>query len=397
MRIIFFAGKGGVGKTSVAAATGIKAAEMGQKTVIMSLDVAHSLSDIFDLDRNLLDKNRGKLVKVGKGLWIQEMDILEEIGKNWGDIHKYLSLLLNTTGLDEILAEELAILPGMEEISLLLYINRYVLEKKFDVIILDCAPTGESLRFISIPTALEWYIKKIFKMERTIAKYARPIAKKLYDVPLPGDDYFAAIQYLFERLRGVDKILTDPQTTTVRLITNPEKIVLKETQRAFMYFCLYKMNIDGIIMNRIIPDNVNDTYFKDRMKSQKQYIEKAEEYFSPIPLFPVNLFRDEVLGYESLKSLAGQIYGDKNPLDRFFEGEPYNLSKEDGEYRLVMKLPFLMKKDVELSRVSDELIVRVGSFKRHVLLPRQVAAAKSVRARMEDRHLYIHFREDDHG
>jgi arsenite-transporting ATPase len=396
LRIIFFAGKGGVGKTSVAAATGIKTAEMGQKTVIMSLDVAHSLSDIFDLDRNLLDKNRGNPVKVGKGLWIQEIDILEEIGRNWGDIHKYLSLLLNTTGMDEILAEELAILPGMEEISLLLYINRYVLEKKFDVIILDCAPTGESLRFISIPTALEWYIKKIFKMERAIAKYARPIAKRLYDVPLPGDDYFAAIQYLFERLRGVDKILTDPSTTTVRLITNPEKIVLKETQRAFMYFCLYKMNIDGIIMNRIIPDNVNDTYFKDRMKSQKQYIKKAEEYFSPIPLFPVNLFRDEVLGYESLKSLAGQIYGDKNPLDRFFEGEPYNLSKEDGEYRLVMRLPFLMKKDVELTRVSDELIVRVGSFKRHVLLPRQVAAAKTVRARMEDRHLYIHFRGENH-
>jgi arsenite-transporting ATPase len=396
LRIIFFAGKGGVGKTSVAAATGIKTAEMGQKTVIMSLDVAHSLSDIFDLDRSLLDNNRGKLVKVGKGLWIQEIDILEEIGRNWGDIHKYLSLLLNTTGLDEILAEELAILPGMEEISLLLYINRYVLEKKFDVIILDCAPTGESLRFISIPTALEWYIKKIFKMERTIVKYARPIAKRLYDVPLPGDDYFAAIQYLFERLRGVDTILTDPKTTTVRLITNPEKIVLKETQRAFMYFCLYKMNIDGIIMNRIIPDNVNDTYFKDRMESQKQYIKRAEEYFSPIPLFPVNLFRDEVLGYESLKSLAGQVYGNKNPMDRFFEGEPYNLFKENGEYRLVMRLPFLMKNDVELSRVSDELIVRVGSFKRHVLLPRQVAAAKEVRARMEDRHLYIHFRGENH-
>jgi arsenite-transporting ATPase len=396
LRIIFFAGKGGVGKTSVAAATGIKAAEMGKKTVIMSLDVAHSLSDIFDLDRNLLDKNRGKLVRVGKGLWIQEIDVLEEIGKNWGDIHKYLSLLLNTTGLDEILAEELAILPGMEEISLLLYINRYVLEQKFDVIILDCAPTGESLRFISIPTALEWYIKKIFKMERTIAKYARPIAKRMYDVPLPGDDYFAAIQYLFERLRGVDKILTDPHTTTVRLITNPEKIVLKETQRAFMYFCLYKMNIDGIIMNRIIPDDVNDTYFEDRMKSQKQYIKMAEEYFNPIPLFPVNMFRDEVLGYESLKSLAGQIYGDKTPLDLFFEGEPYNLVKEDGEYRLVMTLPFLTKKDIELSRVSDELIVRVGSFKRHVMLPRQVAAAKAVRATMEDRRLYIHFRGETH-
>jgi arsenite-transporting ATPase len=326
------------------------------------------------------------------------MDILEEIEKNWGDIHKYLSLLLNTTGLDEILAEELAILPGMEEISLLLYINRYVRKKSFDVIILDCAPTGESLRFISIPTALEWYIKKIFKMERSLAKYARPIAKRLYDVPLPGDDYFAAIEYLFERLRGVDKILADSKVTTVRLITNPEKIVLKETQRAFMYFCLYKMNIDGIIMNRVIPGDVKDRYFQDWRKSQKKYIELAKDYFNPVPIFPVNLFREEVLGYESLRSLAEQIYAERNPLDRFFDGEPYKLSKEDGEYRLTLRLPFLVKKDVELNTVSDELIVRVGSFKRHVLLPRQMAAAKSVIAKMEGQNLFIHFKgEDDHG
>ena len=156
MRSIFFTGKGGVGKTSVAAATGIKAAEMGHKTVIMSLDVAHSLSDIFDLERHLLDQNRGKPIEVNKNLWIQELDIQEEIEENWGEIHRYIATLLNTTGLDEILAEELAILPGMEEVSLLLYINRFVQKKQFDVIILDCAPTGESLRFISIPTALEW-------------------------------------------------------------------------------------------------------------------------------------------------------------------------------------------------------------------------------------------------
>ncbi len=164
MRIIFFAGKGGVGKTSVAAATGIRAAEMGHRTIIMSLDVAHSLSDIFDLDKNLLDQNRGMPIEVHKNLWIQELDIQEEIEKNWGEIHRYLSVLFKTTGLDEILAEELAILPGMEEVSLLLYINRYVRDKEFDVIILDCAPTGESIRFISIPTTLDWYIKKIFKM-----------------------------------------------------------------------------------------------------------------------------------------------------------------------------------------------------------------------------------------
>jgi arsenite-transporting ATPase len=397
MRVIFFAGKGGVGKTSVAAATGIKAAEMGRRTVIMSLDVAHSLSDIFDLEKGLLDQGEGRPIEVHKNLWIQELDILEEIQENWGDIHKYISTLLSTTGLDEILAEELAILPGMEEVSLLLYINRYVREKKFDVIILDCAPTGESLRFISIPTALEWYITKIFKMERTITKYVRPVAKRVINVPLPGEEYFDAIEFLFERLRGVDQILVDPKITTVRLITNPEKIVLKETQRAFMYFCLYRMNIDGIIMNRILPDDVKDTYFREWRESQRLYMEKANEYFSPIPIFPVNLFKDEILGYDRLKVLADQIYGRKNPLSRFFKGEPYNLIKENGEYRLMMQLPFVMKGEVELSKLSDELIVRVGSFKRHVLLPRQVAASKSFKAKLEGQYLSISFKGDDHG
>ncbi len=392
MRIIFFAGKGGVGKTSVAAATGIKTAEAGHRTVIMSLDAAHSLSDIFDLDKkSLIDQDRGSLTKIRKNLWIQELDIQEEIEQNWGDIHKYLSTLLNTTGLDEILAEELAILPGMEEVSLLLNINRYVQTKKFDVILLDCAPTGESLRFISIPTTLDWYMKKLFKIERTIVRYARPLAKRLYDVPLPGEDYFEAIEFLFERLRGVDEILVDPEITTVRLITNPEKIVLKETQRAFMYFSLYKMSIDAIIMNRVLPDSVSETYFKGWKKSQKNYIKKAEAYFSPIPLFPVNLFRGEVLGFDSLKALATQIYRDKNPLERFFDGEPYSFVKVNGKYQLRVKLPFIGKGDVELNKISDELIIRVGSFKRHVLLPRQVAASNSVKAKLDGEYLSVHF------
>jgi arsenite-transporting ATPase len=392
MRIIFFAGKGGVGKTSVAAATGIKAAEAGQKTVIMSLDVAHSLSDIFDLnDKNLIDQERGSLTKIRKNLWIQELDIQEEIEQNWGDIHKYLSTLLNTTGLDEILAEELAILPGMEEVSLLLHINRYVRTKEFDVILLDCAPTGESLRFISIPTTLDWYMKKIFKIERTIARYARPLAKRLSDVPLPGEDYFEAIEFLFERLRGVDEILVDPEITTVRLITNPEKIVLKETQRAFMYFSLYKMNIDAIIMNRVLPDSIRETYFKDWRKSQKNYIKKAENYFNPIPLFPVNLCRGEVLGFDRLKALADQIYKERNPLERFFDGEPYSFLKKNGKYQLRVKLPFIGKGDVDLNKISDELIIRVGSFKRHVMLPRQVAASNSVKAKLDGEYLSVHF------
>ncbi len=397
MRIILFAGKGGVGKTSVAAATGIRAAEMGHRTLIMSLDIAHSLSDIFDLEKDLLDQNKGRAIRVNKKLWIQELDISEEMEKNWGSIHKYISTLLNTTGLDGILAEELAILPGMEEVSLLLYINDYVQKKKYDLIILDCAPTGESLRFISIPTTLEWYMKKLFKLEKTLAKYVRPVAKRIYDVPLPDNDYFETIEYLFERLKGVDQLLVDPEITSVRLVTNPEKIVLKETQRAFMYFYLYKMNVDGIIVNRILPEDIKDNYFESWRKNQRKYTEQAEEYFSPIPTFHVNLFKEEILGYDSLKRLADQIYEKRNPLELFFEGRPYSLLKEDGDYLLMMKLPFIEKEDVQLNRVSDELIVRVGSFRRHVLLPRHVAALEEVKAEFKDQYLFIHFRGEDHG
>ena len=255
----------------MAAATGIRAAELGQRTVVLSLDIAHSLADIFDLGKDLLDQNKGRPIQVASNLWIQELDIQEEIQRNWGDIHKYLATLLNKTGLEEILAEELAILPGMEEISLLLYINKYVREATYDVILLDCAPTGESIRFISIPTTLEWYMQKVFKLERTIAKYARPVAKHLYDVPLPDDDYFKAIEDLFERLRGVDRILADPRITTVRLVTNPEKVVIKETQRAFMYFTLHRMNIDAVIMNRILPGHIKDAYFQDWLQAQKRH------------------------------------------------------------------------------------------------------------------------------
>jgi arsenite-transporting ATPase len=188
----------------------------------------------------------------------------------------------------------------------------------------------------------------------------------------------------------------DPELTTVRLVTNPEKIVLKETQRAFMYFCLYKMNIDAIIMNRIWPENLKDAYFKEWIKEQKHYVEEAQEYFNPVPIFPVNLFSGEILGYDNLKSLAAQIYGEKNPVGRFFSEEPYNLVKEGENYRLRLKLPFILKKDVDLNKTYDELIIRIGGFKRHVLLPRPVASLNSVKAVLEGQYLDILFEGDDH-
>lgn len=391
MRILFFAGKGGVGKTSVAAATGVRAADQGCRTLILSLDVAHSLADIFDLDRGLLDQRRGRPVKVQPNLWIQELDIQEEIERNWGDIHRYLSGLLNTTGLNEVLAEELAVLPGMEEVSLLLYINEYVRQGRFDALVLDCAPTGESLRFISIPTTLEWYMKKLFKLERTIVRCARPLAKRLTDVPLPGEDYFKALERLFSRPEGVDRILTDPAVTTVRLVTNPEKVVIKETQRAFMYFCLYRMSIDAIIMNRLLPTGLREEFFSDWLISQGRYAELARHYFHPVPVLPVNLFQGEILGRRRLAALAAAIYGERNPLDRFFEEELYRLVKEDGRYRLQLKLPFVVRESIDLSKVSDELILRIGSYKRHIMLPKPLLSAASVTARVDPPYLNILF------
>jgi arsenite-transporting ATPase len=386
-----FAGKGGVGKTSIASATGVRAAEMGHKTLIMSLDIAHSLSDIFSLDKGLTDKNRGLPVQIEDRLWIQELDIQEEIQRNWGDVYKYIASLFHTTGFDEILAEELAVLPGMDEVSALLYINQYVQEADFEVIILDCAPTGESLRFISIPTTLEWYMKKIFKLERRVVSYIRPVARRFYDVPLPEDDYFRALENLFLKLEGIDTILTDPTVTTVRLVTNPEKIVLKETQRTFLYFSLYKMCIDALVMNRILPADVEEKYFFDWKKSQKKYLKLAEEYFSPVPIFPVNLFRNELLGKEDLKQLGRVLYGEHDPTEHFYQEPPYEFHKKEGQFSVRIKLPFLAKEEVELNRLPGEIIIRIGGFKRHIPLPRYVGSYKDATAKMDGPWLTITF------
>lgn len=391
MRIIMFAGKGGVGKTSIAGATGIRAAEMGYKTLIMSLDIAHSLSDVFALKKGLVDQNRGIPIEIEQGLWIQELDIQEEIERNWGDVYRYIASLFNTAGLEQTLAEELAILPGMEEVSSLLYINRYAQDGDFDVVILDCAPTGESLRFISIPTTLEWYIQKIFKIERRVVSYVRPVARRFYDVPLPGDDYFKALEYLFERLEGVDEILTDPDITTVRLVANPEKIVLKETQRTFLFFSLYRMCIDAVVMNRVLPRTIEEKYFDNWKQSQRRYMKLAEEYFSPVPIFRVSLFRQEPVGSENLRRLGEDLYGERDPTQHFYREQPYEFERRDGQFIIRIKLPFVSKEAVELNRLPEEMVIRIGGFKRHILLPRYVSSYKDVRAKMEGAYLTIIF------
>jgi arsenite-transporting ATPase len=391
MRIILYTGKGGVGKTSIAAATGLELARRGYRTLVMSVDPAHSLTDSFDLEKPLMDREAGQQVSVVKNLWIQEVDVQEEISRHWDSVYSYVSALLNVSGLDQALAEELAIFPGMDEVSSLLYVNQYVREKTFDVILLDCAPTGESLRFVSIPTTLEWYMAKIFNVERRVAKMVRPMLNTFTSVPLPEEDYFENLQELHRKLSGIDKLLADPQITTVRLVTNPEKVVLKETQRAFTYFCLYGLTVEAVIVNRILPSEIHDEFFSAWRDTQERWLQSVEEFFSPVPVWRVPLFQDEVLGVERLKRLGRALYGNQDPAKRFFTEAPYRFRKVDGKYQLRLRLPFISSEDVKLHKKLDELIIRIGSLKRHVSLPQRMRHCEPICARVRDGELVIVF------
>ena len=258
MRILLFSGKGGVGKTSLAAATGMRLANLGYRTLVMSIDPAHSLADSFDLDVELFQVQTSDPFPIQDGLSIFELNIQKEVKRHWQQISSYVISVLRTTGISDVEAEELAILPGMEELSAMMYINEYRRDKRYDVIVLDAAPTAESMRFISMPTTLDWYMKHIFPFQRTLLKAVRPIANRVAPFELPTDSYFANIRDLFEKLEGVDEIMEDPHTTSVRLVTNPEKMVLRETQRAFVYFSLHGLTVDTVIVNRVLPPEIHD-------------------------------------------------------------------------------------------------------------------------------------------
>lgn len=395
MRMILFAGKGGTGKTSLAAATAALAAAAGKRTLVISLDPAHSLSDAFDRPVDLLAQ-AGQPARVAENLWLQEINVGQAIKEYWADVHAYLSLLLNTTGLDQVVAEEIAILPGMEEISALLYINGYLKERAYDLLVLDCAPTAESIRFVAIPTALKWYMSRLFKMERTMAKLIRPIASRLTDLPLPGDDYFACLERLSAGLGGVDEMLTDHTVTSVRLVTNPEKMVLKETQRAFMYFSLHGLMVESVIINRVWPQGDLGA-LSGYAASQAGYIEQAESYFGGVTLLRAPLQQREVLGHGRLVDLGRQVYGERDVTGFMRADPPVSFSKTGGRMVVSLHLPFVAKGEVELNKVGDELVVEVGMVRRHLSLPASFAGAAPSRASFNGDRLEIEFNPAPEG
>jgi arsenite/tail-anchored protein-transporting ATPase len=394
MRILLFSGKGGVGKTSLAAATGVRLAELGRRTLVMSIDPAHSLADSFDLDTDLFHTKTSDPLQIHDGLSILELNIQKEVKRHWQEISSYVISVLRTTGINDVEAEELAILPGMEELSAMMYINQYRREKRYDVIVLDAAPTAESMRFISMPTTLDWYMKHIFPFQRNLLKAVRPIANRVAPFELPTDNYFANIRDLFEKLEGVDEIMEDPLTTSVRLVTNPEKMVLRETQRAFVYFSLHGLTVDTVIVNRVLSHEIQDKWFEEWLNSQENVLREIEEYFAPVPVKRVPLFAHEVLGPQRLQEVAKVLYAKGEDPSAVTQTEkPYTFGKRDGMYEVRLRLPFATRGEVGLFKKGDELVVEVGTLRRHIGLPRFMATLVPGRARLENRILTVEMKE----
>lgn len=389
MRVILMTGKGGVGKTSVAAATGLKCAELGYRTLVLSTDPAHSLADSFDMELG----HEPQLVV--NNLWGAELDALMELEGNWGAVKRYITEVLQARGLDGVQAEELAILPGMDEIFGLVRMKRHYDEGDYDVLIIDSAPTGTALRLLSLPEVSGWYMRRFYKPFQTMSAALRPlfepIFKPIAGFSLPSNEVMDAPYEFYQQIEALEKVLTDNTQTSVRLVTNPEKMVIKESLRAHAYLSLYNVSTDLIIANRIIPDEVEDPFFKRWKENQAVYKQEIYDNFHPLPVKEVPLFSEEMCGLKALERLKDTLYQDEDPSKVYYAEKTIRVVQEDNNYSLELYLPGIPKEQIKLNKNGDELNVRIGNHRRNLVLPQALAALTPSGAKMEDDYLKIKF------
>jgi arsenite-transporting ATPase len=388
LRTILYTGKGGVGKTSVAAATGLKASLAGKKVLVMSTDSAHSLADVFDTEIGPDPK------EMAPNLWAQEMDHTSMIEENWSEIQGYMTTLFEWQGADTLVAEELAMLPGMDELFGLLMVRRHNQEGRYDALILDAAPTGETLKLLSLPDHMNWYVEKIFPIQRRAAKLVRPFASRARTLPpLPEDSVFAAGQRFYETIASVEEILTDRDSASVRLVLNAEKMVIAEARRAYTYLNLYDYGVDALVVNRLLPESVSDPYFARWHDAQARHMRTIEESFDPIPILTARLFDREMFGLEALGALAEDVFGDVEPLGVLFRGATHDIVKNGDGYDVVFHLPLAQKREVDLSKKGAELLVKVGNYRRNILLPDALARLPAAGASFEEGSLKVRLKD----
>lgn len=391
MRVLIYTGKGGVGKTTVSAATGLLCAELGYKTITISTDPAHSLSDSFG-------KRIGKYpTQITNKLWAQELDVNEELRLNWDKIQGFIVKFLAYQGFNKFIAEEFAIFPGLEELFSLLKINEYYDNKSYDVMIIDCAPTASTIRMLSFPDIVSWYMERFFPLERKLVKTIRPVAEKVVKFPLPTDDVYAQVEELYRKIEHTKKILTNLKISSVRIVVNAEKMVIKESQRAYTYLSLFDFSVDLVIVNKVLPDKIEDKHFKKWKKTQAKHIETVKEAFSPIPIRIIPLCENEITGLNRLLEFAVNLYGEDDPTKVYYEDKPIQIEELNGRYILKLKIPSFSKKDVNLWVKNDELIIELPNLKRNIFLPYTLASSKVKEAKLNNGILTIEFEKIKEG
>jgi arsenite-transporting ATPase len=387
MRIIVHTGKGGVGKTSISAATALRCAESGLRTIVISTDTAHSLADSLDV------KIGPEPIQIQNNLWAQEVDARYSMDKYWGRIQQYMLNVLDSRRVHDIVAEEVTILPGLEEGAHLLWINKYAEDGDFDVLIVDAAPTAETLRLLSLPDTSRWWFQRITNLMRGMSgRVLRPVSKAIVGAELPDGDTLDSIDGLFNTLDSVRDLLADPRSSSLRLVVNPERMVIKETQRTYTYLNLYGYAVDAVLCNRVIPDEVTDPYFDAWKQQQRENMAFIKEAFGELPMLTAPLFDVEVGGFDGLRRLADSLYGDSNPARIMVEEQMHHIEPDgNGGYYLIVALPFAEKGDLDLYRSADEITLRVGPYRRNIVLPYALWGMETGSARFEQSRLRIHF------
>lgn len=385
MRIILFTGKGGVGKTTVASATALRAASAGLKTLLMSTDPAHSVADAFGTELG------SDPTEVAPNLWAEQIDPQRRLEENWREIQTHAIAVLNWAGLREVEAEELSVIPGLDELFSLADVKRHHDNDPYDVLVVDCAPTGETLRLLSLPDIIQWYMERIFPVERRVMGALRPVAKRLTNFPLPDEGVYSAVRRFYERLEGVRRVLTDASTTSVRLVVNPERMVIAEARRTFTYLNLFGYRVDAVIANRLLPAEVSDPYFERWKQLQSEHLGTIEASFAPVPILRAHLRDRELTGSADLVLLGEEVYGESDPASVLHEDDPMTINRNGDTHVLSLALPFTDKGDLELSTKNDELFVKVGGYRRTIILPKMLLAKEITGADLKGGRLEVVF------
>ncbi len=394
-RTILYTGKGGVGKTSLAACTALACGRAGLRTLVLSTDPAHSLADVLGCDVG------DEPTAVAEGAHAQQIEAQVEMERHWSAVQAWLGELLLERGVDRISAEELTVPPGMDELFSLLRLKAHYESGEWDVIVVDCAPTGETLRLLSFPDVARWWLDKVFPWEKEILAAARPIARGLLDVPVPSEAVFADVHALVRNLIAMSDILRDRERASVRLVATPDRMVVREAMRTFTYLNLYGYLTDAVVVNRVFPDEVGG-YFDAWRARQQEELAEVESAFAPVPVLRAPYFEREVCGAEMLDRLGDAVFGADDPAAVLHHGLVQELTVANGHARLRLTLPFAEKGDISVKKIGPELVVRVGGQKRTIILPGALAMYRPAGASFADGALEVSFdaagpTEDDAG